>query len=310
MNTDTTFEMATLRFDGERFEGHALDVECTQELVAYRNLVLECAKSLWRAKYPNRAYLPKGFGKGFRLQFNRLEEGSACLPLQRVRIAGEQGELDLADEFDEAVILIDQAIAAANDDDLMPAGLPSNVIPLFRDFGKTLRDDEVLFTRGRSAVEEAAYTAKARKRLAEWVEATYPDLVDVAGEVRMANVGPGRFALQVDTGMGQALVEGKYSAADETKVLDALHEHRTARLRVRGIGEFGTADRMLKQFARVDSVDLAVDATPSFDESAVPIWEQLGAIGRSAPDGAWDSVPSDLSVRIDEIVYGSGKERT
>jgi hypothetical protein len=82
MNTDTTFEMATLRFDGERFNGHALDVECTQELIAYRNLVLECAKSLWRVKYPNRSNLPKGFEKGFRLQFNRLEDGSALVPLQ------------------------------------------------------------------------------------------------------------------------------------------------------------------------------------------------------------------------------------
>lgn len=85
MNTDTTFEMSTLRFDGERFEGHALDVECTQELIAYRNLVLECAKSLWRVKYPNRSNLPRGFEKGFRLQFNRLGDGSAVVPLQRVR---------------------------------------------------------------------------------------------------------------------------------------------------------------------------------------------------------------------------------
>lgn len=310
MSKDITFEMATLRFDGERFDGHALDVECTQELIAYRNLVLECAKSLWRAKYPNRVNLPKGFGKGFRLQFNRLEDGSAGVPLQRVRVTGEQGELELADEFDEAVTLIDQAIKAADEDDLLPTGLPSNVIPLFRDFGKTLRDDEVLFTRGRGANAEAPYTAKARKRLAEWVEATYEDLVDVVGEVRMANVGPGRFALQVDTGGIQALVEGKYSAADEAKVLDALHEHKTARLRVRGVGEFGTSDRMLKRFTKVEAVDLAVSETATYDESVLPIWEQLDAIGRSAPEGAWDSVPSDLSVRIDEVVYGSGEDRT
>lgn len=61
MNTDTTFEMSTLRFEGERFKGHSLDVECTQELIAYRNLVLECAKSVWRIKYPNRSNLPRGF---------------------------------------------------------------------------------------------------------------------------------------------------------------------------------------------------------------------------------------------------------
>lgn len=304
MAADTTIELATLRFDGERFAGHALDVECTQELIAYRDLVLECAKSLWRGKYPDRTRLPKGFGEGFRLQFNRLEDGSALVPLQRVRPPLEQGELELGDEFDQAVALIDQAIAAANADDLLPAGLPSNVIPLFRIFGKTLREDEVLFTRARGAANEAAYTARARTRLANWVGAIYEDAVDVVGEVRMANVGPGRFSLQVQVGETSVLVDGKFSPADEDKVLAALREHQTARLRVRGIGEFSTSDRMLKRFARVDQVDLAPALEPVYDESAVPIWEQLGAIGRSAPADAWDAVPADLSVRIDEVVYG------
>jgi len=307
MSKDTTLEMASLRFDGERFDGHSLDVECTQELITYRNLVLECAKLLWRAKHPDRVNLPKGFDKGFRLQFNRLEDGSALVPLQRVQLTDQADLLD--DEFDEAVSLIDQAIIAANADDLLPTGLPSNVIPLFRDFGKTLRDDEVLFTRARGAKIEAAYTAKARKRLAEWVEDTYEDFVDVVGEVRMANVGPGRFALQIEMSGTQAVVEGRYSLADEAKVLDALNEHRTARLRVRGVGEFGTADRTLKRFIKVNLVELAENETPIYDDTAVPIWEQLSSIGRSAPAGAWDAIPSDLSSRIDEVVYGSGEER-
>lgn len=308
MNIDTTFEMSTLRFDGERFNGHALDVECTQELIAYRNLVLECAKSLWRVKYPNRSNLPKGFEKGFRLQFNRLEEGSALVPLQRVRTADVQADLDLTDEFDEAVGLIDQAIRAANDEDLLPVGLPANVIPLFRDFGKTLRDDEVLFTRGRGSESEAPYTAKARQRLAEWIEPSYEDIVSVSGEVRMANVGPGRFALQVDCAGGQAVIEGKFSPEDESKVLAALQQHRSARLQVKGLGEFGTADRLLKRFSRIDQVDF-VQEEIGYDESVAPIWEQLNSIGQKAPSSAWETVPTDLSVRLDEIVYGAGASR-
>lgn len=308
MSTDTVFEISTLRFDGERFAGHALDVDCTQELIAYRNLVLECAKSLWRSKYPNRSNLPKGFEKGFRLQFNRLEDGSAAVPLQRVRTTDEQTELDLADEFDEAVALIDKAIRAANDDELLPGGLPSNVIPLFRDFGKTLRDDEVLFTRGRTGDSEAPYTAKARKRLAAWIEPAYEDAVVVSGEVRMANVGPGRFALQVDRLGGQSVIEGKFPPEDEAKVLDALRLHRTARLRVQGLGEFGTGDRLLKRFSRVDQVDLVGDEA-SYDDSATPIWEQLSAMGHGVPASVWESVPNDLSARIDEVVYGTGSSR-
>ena len=302
MATDTTIDLATLRFDGERFKGHALDVECTQELITYRNLIVECAKELWRRKHPERINLPKGFEKGFRLQFNRLEEGSAKIPLQRVCV-DDQSNLDWGnlDEFDEAADLIDAAIAAANDDQLLPDALPSNVIPLFRDFGKTLEPDEVLFTRSRHGSTEAAYTAKARKRLTEWVGSNYEDTVDVIGEVRMANVGQGSFSLQLD-GV-ETVVSGRFSPEQEAEVLEALRNHRSLRLRVIGIAEFATSDRQIKRFIRVDDVVHTVLAEQAFDETAVPIWEQLSAIGESAPEGTWDSVPTDLSMKIDDMVY-------
>ena len=125
MAADITIELASLRFDGKRFEGHTLDVECTQELIAYRTLILECAKELWRRKNRDRVRLPKGFEEGFRLQFNRLDEGSAVVPLQRVRVV-DQSELDFGnlDEFDEAADLIDAAIAAANEDQLFRTRSP------------------------------------------------------------------------------------------------------------------------------------------------------------------------------------------
>lgn len=307
MATDITTDLASLRFDGKRFEGHALDVECTQELIAYRNLIVECAKELWRRKNPDRVRLPRGFEEDFRLQFNRLEDGSAVVPLQRVRV-DDQSELDWGnlDEFDEAADLIDAAIAAANEDELLPDALPSNVIPLFRDFGKSLRADEVLFTRSRHGSAEAAYTAKARKRLTEWVGLTYEDVVDVIGEVRMANVGPGNFTLQLED--TETLVSGHFSPEQETEVLDALRNHRSLRLRVQGIAEFATSDRQIKKFSRVDKVAPAALAEQGFDETAIPIWDQLAAIGESAPEGTWDGVPSDLSARIDEIVYRRGSE--
>ena len=124
----------------------------------------------------------------------------------------------------------------------------------------------------------------------------------------MANLGPGRFELLVSRAGGESVVEGKFSPADEAKVLGALHAHRTARLQVQGLGEFGTSDRLLKRFSRVDQVDLVGETMP-YDDSAVPIWEQLSAIGRDAPASVWESVPKDLSSRLDEIVYGSGAPR-
>ncbi len=204
MATETSIDLATLRFDGERFAGHTLDVECTQELVAYRRIILECAKALWRRKHVDRERLPARFEDSFRLQFDRLEEGSARVPLRRV-LATEQAALDWGnrDEFDEAAELVDAAIRAANDDALLPEAFPSNVVALFREFGRTLRDDEVLFTRAHHGVAEAAYSPKARKRLAEWVAATYEDVVEVTGEVQMASV-KGQFSLLTQAGSARS----------------------------------------------------------------------------------------------------------
>lgn len=304
MANDSTIELASLRFDGKRFDDHALDVECTQELVAYRTLILECAKELWRRKNPGRVRLPKGFEDGFRLQFDRVEPGSAVIPLRRVREI-VQSELDLGDDFDEASELVDATIAAADRDDLLPEQLPVNVIPLFRDFGRTLRADEVLYTRARNGKVEAAYTAKARARLANWIGPTYEDTVDLVGEVRMANVGPGAFRLQVAEATN--LVEGRFDATQESLVLDALKNHRNVRLRVKGTGEYSTRDRQIKRLLRIEQVELAPSDAIALDESAAPIWEQLASIGKQAPPGTWETVPDDLSMRIDEIVYGHGE---
>ncbi|MFZ5555280.1 MAG: hypothetical protein ACOZDY_00935 [Pseudomonadota bacterium] len=305
MTNEASIELASLRFDGKRFEGHTLDVECTLELIAYRTLILECAKELWRRKNPGRVRLPKGFEEGFRVQFDRIEEGSAIVPLSRVREAA-QAELDLGDEFDEAAGLVDAAIGAAGRDDLLPEQLPSNVIPLFAGFGRTLRDDEVLFTRARGSSTEAPYTLKARAVLAQWAGPTYEDKVELAGEVRMANLGPGAFRLLItETG---AQVEGRFDATQEALVLDALKNHRSVRLRVIGTAEFATRDRQIKRLVRIDEVGLAPAEAGSFDDSAPPIWEQLAKIGLEAPAGTWDAVPADLSQRIDEVVYGHGED--
>lgn len=301
MVTETTIDLASLRFEGERFAGNALDVDCVQELVAYRNIILECAKELWKRKHPDRVRLPNGFEDGFRLQFDRINPGSVVVPLRRV-VPDEQSALDWGnlDEFDEAAELVDAAIAAANDDFLLPAALPAGVVPLFKEFGKTLRPDEVLFTHARHGKVEAAYTATARKRLAEWVGPSYEDAIDVVGEVSMANVR-GTFSLTVH--QSGAIVNGRFSSAQEERVLEALRNHRTARLRVTGIGEFDVSDRTLRRFARIDDVRFAATEEIAYVKNVQPIWEQMAALGESASEGTWDKVPTDLSARIDDLIY-------
>ncbi len=299
-----TIPLASLRFDGERFAGHALDVDCVAELLTYKRLVLECAKLLWRRAHPDYERLPKGFEERFVVQFSEVADGSAVIPLRRA-VYDEPGALDFDDEFDEAAALIDDAISAADCDDLMPEQLPRNVIPLFKDFGRTLREPETLFVQSRHRAVAAPYTAKARRRLAEWTEATYDDLVDTVGEVNMANVRGGAFELIVDA--EQPPVKGRFSESQEPEVLAALQSHATTRLRVKGLGEFTQADRQLRKLLRVDSVAAGVAAEPVFVEGVKPIWETLAELGASVPNDVWDAVPSDLGKRLDHYLYASNE---
>lgn len=299
-----TVPLASLRFDGERFTDHLLDVDCVGELANYKRLVLECAKELWRRAHPDYERLPKGFEERLVLCFSEVTEGSALVPLRRV-VAQEQPPLDFDDEFDHAAALIDDAITAADRDDLLPAELPRNVIPLFREFGRTLRESETLFVQSRHHATAAPYTARARQRLADWTEATYEDVVDVMGEVSMANVRGGAFELTLQA--GQPPVKGKFTEVQEAEVLAALQSHTTTRLRVKGRGEFSQADRQLRRLLRVDHVTAGAATEPPYVEGAKPIWETLAELGESVPEEVWDAVPPDLAKRLDHYLYSSNE---
>ena len=301
-----TIPLASLRFDGERFADHALDVDCVGELAAYKRLVMECAKELWRRAHPDYERLPKGFEERLTLRFAEVTPGSTVVPLRRV-VVQEQPLLDFDDEFDQAAALIDEAIVAADGDELLPTALPRNVIPLFRDFGRSLFESETLFVQSRHCAAAAPYTAKARQRLAEWTEATYEDVVDATGEVNMANVRGGAFEITLLA--GQQAVKGKFTEVQEAEVLAALQSHATTRLRVQGVGEFSQSDRQLRKLLRVDFVAAATTTEPAFVEGIKPIWETLAELGASVPDDVWNKVPTDLAQRLDHYLYSSNEAK-
>ncbi len=305
MSTPTVL-LASLRFDGERFADHALDVDCVNELVVYKRLVMDCAKELWRRVHPDYERLPKGFESGLALRFAEITPGSAVIPLRRV-VTQLQPPLDFDDEFDQAAALIDEAIIAADGDELLPAAFPRNVIPIFRDFGRSLSEAETLFVQSRHRTQAAPYSARARQRLADWTEATYEDVVDAIGEVNMANIRGGAFELTLL--QGQPPVKGKFTQAQEAEVLNALQLHATTRLRVRGVGEFSQADRQLRKLLSVDSVAAATTTDPAFVEGIKPIWETLAELGASVSDEVWDKVPTDLAKRIDHYLYSSNESK-
>ena len=79
-------EFKKLEFTGGRFEEtHGfLEFEVLQEFEAYRKILIETAKRVWRSKNPERTNLPAGFEKKFRLGLTAIGEGSCRVSVQRV----------------------------------------------------------------------------------------------------------------------------------------------------------------------------------------------------------------------------------
>ena len=88
--------------------------------------------------------------------------------------------------------------------------------------------------------------------------------------------------------------------ADETTIDLATLRFDGERFRGRALDVECTQERMAYRILAPESARNGAQ----FDESTPPIWEQLVSIGASAVPGTWDEVPTDLSKRIDQFVYG------
>jgi hypothetical protein len=297
-------ELTTLRFAGSRFDDGGLEIDVLPELIAYKGILVDTAKELWRRSHPDRERLPKRFEESIAVKFYRIEKGSTAIPLLRELPEGQLPNL-IEDEFDEAAALIEASIEAASADRPLPENFPKSVIPLFGNLGKTLAPDESFFAKARKRQYEVQYTHKVRERLATWLEQTYEDIVDLIGEVWLADVYGCNFMLRLDDGRK---VPGKFEPSQELLITEALHEHTTRRLRVKGRAEFSYQDGSLRKITRVDEIRLKAVGEVEFDASARPIWEMAVELGASVPKEEWAKVPKDLSKNLDHYLYGAPKE--
>ena len=182
-------ELTTLRFDGPRFEDHGLEIDILPELIAYKRLLLETTKELWRRNHPSRKQLPKNFEDSISIKFFELGKGSTTIPLMReLRFEDDELPLIIEDELDKAAVIIEASIEAAAQDRPMPENLPRLVLPQFAQFGKTLAEEDSIFARARKRATEVRYTSKVRQRIISFLEPVYEDVIDITGEVRLADL--------------------------------------------------------------------------------------------------------------------------
>lgn len=300
------YELVTHRFKGGRFDDHGLDVDVLPELIAYKTILVETAKELWRRNHPDRQRLPKNFEDSLSLKFYEIIPGSAAVPLMR-EIEIQEGLLPFEpppDELDEAVVLVTDSIKSVSEDKAFHRDFPKNVIPLFSEYGKTLREDESIELKPAKKGATARYSSKERKHLVELVQAGYEDIVDLVGEIRAADLDGGNFALRL---ADETKVTGKFSPEQETTIIEALREHASRRLHIKGRAEF-LPDGKLKRVVSVTDLSIQSVGEVPYDETAKPIWQIVEEISASIPDEEWAKLPNDLSKNLDHFLYEVPKQ--
>jgi hypothetical protein len=300
------YELVVHKFAGGRFDDHGVDVDVLPDLVAYKNILIETAKELWRSKHPERQRLPKNFEDSLSLKFYTIQPGSAAIPLFREVEAPDTLTLfpRTPDELDEAVEVVADTIQAVSEDRVLPDALPKNVIPLFENFGKTLRSDERIELKPATRGEVTRYSSKERERLARLVGTSYEDIVELTGEIRAADLDGSNFALKLADG---TKILGKFSPEQETLITDVLHEHAQRWLHVKGRAEFFPNGQM-KRLVTVEALDVQIAGEKTFDADVRPIWEIIEEIGAAVPSREWDKVPRDGAVNLDHYLYGHPKK--
>ena len=292
--------LVTHTFQGARFADHGLDLEVISELVTYRTILVETAKELWRRKHAARMRLPARFTEEFKLKFYKIEEGSTAIPLVRPLSHGQLMLID--DELDEAVELVANTIACAASGKRLPDNFPSNVIPLFSEYGKTLKDDESIQQKTVRNVT-AVYDARVREELMARLLDSYEDELDIVGRVVGARVTRNsKMTLMVGE---DREVEASFRHTDEEKILSALVKHASAKIRVRGRANFDMNGALLKIVAVKDIEFLGADGAIAFVEDVKPIWEEISEIADQIPADVLKTLPTDGSINYHNYLHGN-----
>lgn len=174
-------DFVRVRFAGGRFDSHTIPFDVLPDLSAYRDLILEVAKHLFRARNPDRQRVPRGFVESFQLGLSQVIQGNSATALaRRIETFEEHEQADLGfphREFEDARDLIDRVIAAANEEQPLPSEFPKDLVGRFNRFGQSLRAGEHAEI-SYSNVSAVRYDGNTRKRIVLSANATYENPLD------------------------------------------------------------------------------------------------------------------------------------
>lgn len=236
------------RFTGARFDEHTLPVDVARDLAAYETLIVELAKHLYLQGHPDRQRVPKGFASSFRLDIERIDEGSAK-PLLALVISGALaltgGEQDY---FERARDLIAECIASP--ENALPPEFPKELLVHFNQFGRSLRADETLELPRRHATS-AVLTPDKRKRLVLAADQVYEREVSLTGCIEEVDFTKSSFRLKLTDG-GQVNVPMPDSFHNNARTFGGRIRHQIS---VTGVCTFDSWDR-LQKVVSVDALEV------------------------------------------------------
>lgn len=254
-------EFSQPRFTGARFDEHTLPVDVARDLAAYEALIVELAKHLYLEDHPDRQRVPKGFAANFRLDIERIDEGSAK-PLLALVMAGalalQGGERDY---FERARDLVAECVAAPVA--ALPETFPKDLLSHFNQFGRSLRADETLELPLPGGNGPAFLTQEKRKQLVLAADQVYEREVTLLGYIEEVDFLKSSFRLRLTDG-GQATIPMPDSFHNNARTYAGRPHHFVGLL---GVGTYDAWDRLQKVIS-VDSLEVAKNHAISarFDE--------------------------------------------
>jgi hypothetical protein len=126
--------------------------------------------------------------------------------------------------------------------------------------------------------------------------------IDLVGTVMMARVVRPRLTLRLADGRE---ITAPFSPDDTAIVTEALRDHATRGLRVRGQGCV-TADGRVTRVTRTEEVTLVAPPMHTSLERP-PLWHLIEAIGASISPEEWATIPADAGSHLDHYLYGTPK---
>jgi hypothetical protein len=127
--------------------------------------------------------------------------------------------------------------------------------------------------------------------------------VEFRGEVRAADLDGRQFSLRLDDG---TKVRATFTAAQEQSVIEALRDHASRRLRLKGSGEVALDGEI--KVASVKSLVVEPLEAGQPVSSIKPIWKVALEIGANVPEEEWTRVPSDGARNLHHYLQGAPKE--